>query len=373
MNRRNFLGGALGAGWAMATRGARAGTRIRVLVPDADNLQYMSFWVAHARGYFDASIAVDIVTPSAPQQALAMLDEAKPDAAVLPPPMYLSLIADRKPWVLGANLLQNDPIDLVVRKSVAAAKGITLRLPLRERLERLRGVAMGIAPHPPPRLRALYASVGLDATKDASTITIGGKRQNAAFEAGDVDALYAHTPYLEHAVVHQDAVVVVDQSGGEVPILADRQIHALTFARAFLEGRRDDAAAMVRAIARAETILRTAPEEASAALMQLFPGRDKAETDTIVRLYNHAIPTTPQVRADALAPAAVFFPEGQEKPKLEGIDLATFVAPELGSTSPPAKSRSVLVGEVAIAAGVLGLLAYRLRSGRSRDPNAGQK
>ena len=370
MKRRDLLKGAIGATITTAATRARAGGTVRVLVPDPDNLQYMSFWLAKALFFQASGVDVEIVSPPIPQQALAWIDEQKPDAAVLPPPMYLELVANRAPWLLGANLLANDPIDLVVRRSVAEAKGITRELPIRERLERLRGVKIGIAPHPPPRLRELYKSVGLDASKDATTMTIHGKGQNAAFERGDVDALYAHTPYLEKALVHQDAVVVVDQNGGEVKELANRQIHALVFSRSFLNARHEDAEAMVSGVARAETLLRNTPGDAVAPLQKAFPSRDPAEIDRIVHLYSPAIPATPKVRADGFAPAVVFFPEGEDTPSLEGIDLASFIAPELAQERPSERSPKLgyLGGAVAVCA--LAVLAYKLRTRRAKSARA---
>lgn len=48
-----------------------------------------------------------------------------------------------------------------------------------------------------------------------------------------MDAIYAHTPYLGTAVVEQDGVLIVNQSAGEVPELADRQIHMLVTTREY--------------------------------------------------------------------------------------------------------------------------------------------
>jgi hypothetical protein len=66
--------------------------------------------------------------------------------------------------VLFASLLANEPINLVVRKDIAAERKFSARSSLRERLpdQRIEGRAgRGVA----PRLRALFASAGLDADK----------------------------------------------------------------------------------------------------------------------------------------------------------------------------------------------------------------
>ncbi len=376
MKRRQFMLGASTAAAMLATKSAHALVEpVHVFVPDADNLQYLSFWVAQGSGFFNSEFSVDTFSPPSPQQARAWIDDKKPDVAILPPPLYLQLIADRAPYVLGANLLANDPINLIVRKSVAAEKGITRDIPLRDRLEKLRGVKIGIAPHPPPRLRALYESVGLNADADARTVVIGGRRQNAAFESAQVDALYAHTPFLEQAIVHQDAIVIVDQAGGEVKQLANRQIHALAFSRTFLERRRDDAVEMVRAIARAETLIRTSPFDAANALAKVFPQRDRAEIDLLARLYSSAVPPSPTVSVEGLAPAVLFFPEGEDKPSFDGIDLATFIAPDLArdALKAPAPKSSPLLYEILIGVVLAGALAWRLRAARERYPSEARK
>lgn len=73
---RLMLAGALAGGLCIAAAlGATPVTRaatvpVRVLIPDADNLQYLSFWIALGAGYFrDEGLAVRIVTPLAPGTA----------------------------------------------------------------------------------------------------------------------------------------------------------------------------------------------------------------------------------------------------------------------------------------------------------------
>jgi ABC-type nitrate/sulfonate/bicarbonate transport system substrate-binding protein len=353
------------------------GSKVTVLLPDDDNLQYMSFWLAKAAGYFDEEgVPLELLIPDDPSKTRAWFIDKKPDAAVLPPPMYLDLIAQRAPFVLGANLLANDPIDLIVARRVITERQLSKDMPLRARLEGLRGLRVGVAPHPPPRLRALFASVGLDAEKDIVMVRVRGKDQNEAFAAGKVDALFAHTPYLEHALVKQDAVLLVDQNGGEVKELADRQIHALAFTRSFVTERRGDALAMVRAVARAQAFVRASPKDAAAILARYFPKRDRAEVDAVTELYARAIPATPNVRTDGFAPALVFYPENQTKPSLDGVDLAMYIAPDLvrDATAPPPPSPMkkwgpVVVGGLVFGA-ALGFITQRRRRRSSPPPSA---
>ena len=133
-------------------------TETGVIVPDPDNLQFMSFWLAKDAGFFaEPRIEVELVVPDRHEGAKQMVFEGEADCAVLPPPMYLELIGERFPLVLVANLLENDAINLVVRRSIAAERQLDPATPLKERLAKLSGMRIGAAPNPPTRLRRLPA------------------------------------------------------------------------------------------------------------------------------------------------------------------------------------------------------------------------
>ncbi|HVU88140.1 MAG TPA: ABC transporter substrate-binding protein [Pirellulales bacterium] len=299
-----------------------------MIVPDPDNLQFMSFWVAKGAGYFaDQGIELELLVPDEPRGAQRMVLAAEADCAVLPPPMYLELIAERFPWALVANLLENDAINLVVRRSLAVERHLDPTAPLKERLIGLAGVRIGIAPNPPTRLRALFASVGLDADRDVKMVIFRGNEQNEAFGDGRVDALYAHTPYLEKALVDQDAIMLVDQSKGEAAKLAVRQIHALAVSRRLITEHKDTVQSLVQGISKAQQLIHRDQRAAVQAILHEFPDMDERHVVKVVEIYEPAIPRTPRVSADGFQAALDLFPASRKRPDLTGIDLTEFVAP----------------------------------------------
>ena len=301
---------------------------IRVLVPDSDNLQYLAFWVARGAGYFaDEGVDTEVIAPEIPAQAIAKMIVGEEPVAVLPPPVYLQLIADKFPIELVANLLQNDPINLVVRRRIFDERHMSATAPLHDRLLSLKGLRIGVAPGPPVRLRALFASEGLDADAVVTIVVRHGKDQNEAFAHDECDALYAHTPYVETALDDEDAVLLVNQSAGDAPPLAMRQIHALVVRRDFLLAQRSVVVSMVRAIARAEQLVHADRPAAEEAVMRAIPSLDRHHLHTIVGLYQPAVPETPRVSTDGLGPALALFPASRTAPRLDGIVLADFVAP----------------------------------------------
>ena len=318
------------AGTPVATSAATSEgtTIIRVVIPTNDNLQFMSFWTALGAGFFDdEGLDVQLVFPPMPDRAGQFMLEGRADVALLPPPMYLPLIEDSEPIVIFANLLANDQINLIVRQDFATEHNLSTDLPLKDRLEAIRGMRVGVAPGPPTRLRVLFDSVGLDADSDIEMVIVHGPEQNQAFGEGSVDSLYAHTPYLERALVQQDAVVLVNQSAGEVPELTNRQSHSLVAARSFATANREDLVALTRAVGRAQQLIRTDQSAAVEALLESgVPGLDRTLVETIVDLYAPAIPESPEVSIEGIERALDLFPAHRTPPDLTGIDIGGFMA-----------------------------------------------
>ena len=243
------------------------------------------------------------------------------------PPMYLVLIEAEEPVVIFANLLSNDPINLIVREDFATGNDLSPEVPLLERLEALSGMKVGVAQGPPTRLRVLFESVGLDADEDIEMVIVHGAAQNDAFGDGSVDALYAHTPFLETALIEQDAVILVNQSAGEVPELNDRQSHSLLTTRSFAMANRSDLVALTRAIHRAQQLIHDDEPAAVAALLESgVPGLEEILVETIVGIYSPAIPESPVVSVEGLEKAVELFPAHLTPPDLSDVDFGDYVA-----------------------------------------------
>ena len=313
-------------GMCLVATSVAAREPLSIIVTEPDNLQDLPLFVALGAGYFrDAGLDVTLTPAPTPGEVAGMLHPAEDQVAVLPPPIYLQLIADKFPLVIVGNLLQNDPIDVIVSDAVAKARKLSPSGPLVERLRALAGLRIGVAPGPIGRLRALYKSQGLDADKLLKIVTLMGPEQNEALASGKVDALYAHTPFLERALVEQQAVLVVNQSAGEVPVLAARMIHAVVATRGFATHHAAELRRVVAAIARAEELVHKDRAAATRAVRAALPERPARLVERIVALYQPAVPETPAVSVAGLRTALAFFPSSKRPPDLSGVDLAAFV------------------------------------------------
>lgn len=294
-----------------------------------DNLQLLNFWVAQGAGYFEEEgLDVELVVAPTPAQTPQLLLQGQADVAVLMPPLYLGMIAEEHPVKLFANLLTNDPINLVVDKDVAEERELSPTAPLPDRLEALAGLRIGVANQPVTRLRALFASVGMDADEDVEIVVTPGGAQIQALIDGTVDALYTHTPYLEEALVEHEALLLVNQSAGEVPELAGLQIHSLVTTRSYI--RQDPKAlfAVTRAIYRAQQLIDSDQDEAVQAILDSgIPDLEEPRVERIVEIYAPAVPETPVVRPDGIVRANDLFPAIPSRPDFTQIDVKDYIAP----------------------------------------------
>lgn len=301
---------------------------VRIAVPEMGNLQLLNFWVAVGEGLFeDEGLDVELVTPSMPGQTSQLLLQGQADVAVLQPPLFLGLIADEQPVKLFANLLTNDPIDLVVDKDVADDLDLSATAPLEDRLEALEGLKIGVAENAANRLHVLFESVGMEADEVVEIVVLHGEDQIPALTGETVDALYTHTPFLEEALVDHEAFLLVNQSAGEVPELVGLQIHGMVTTSGYVKDHPKALFRVTRAIYRAQQLIHSNPDVAvQAVLSSGLPDLVTPRVETIVDVYSHAVPETPVVPPDGVVRAADLFPSRPNVPDFTQIDVNDYIA-----------------------------------------------
>jgi NitT/TauT family transport system substrate-binding protein len=308
---------------------------VRIEVPGANNLQFLTLWVAVGAHLFEKEgLAPQILVAPQPRSVGERLFRGEADVALLPPPMFLGMMAEEKPVRLFASLLANEPINLVVRKDIAASRGLSARAALAERLAALKGVRIGLASEVAPRLRALAKAAGLDADKDFRLVTVPGPGQVQAFAGGTVDALFAHTPYLETALVQYDAVLLVQTSHGEVPELTGGQVHALATTRALAAQNPDLFRRVARAIYAAQMLIHRDAKAAVDAIIASGAGKgDRAMVEAIVAVYAPAVPQTPAISLDGIVRDAALYPAHPRAPDFSKMKASDYVAAEFAKSA----------------------------------------
>ena len=345
---------------------AQATYRVPVLVPDRVSLQYASFWVALGGGFFtDEGYDVDVVVPPTLADVEPLWEQHRIDFAVLPAAAYTTILARHGELALVANLFMNDPADLVARRSVVEQAHVRIDGSLHDRLNALRAVSIGVGSSATSRFHALYDVAGLAAERDARIVAIDPSAQCAAFHTGRVDALYAESPCLEQAIVHDDAVLVVNQSAGEVAPVARHVIVAFAARPSMIETQRPVAVGLLRGLLRAARLLRAHPADAVAILARQFPDRDRKELEAIVAIYAPAFPVAPEFPSSEIPRTASLYSDGPGTPDFAHMDLSRVVSYDVMGQAQehvdPAHARNVMLGAAAILASVIALGAVTKR------------
>lgn len=191
-----------------------------------------------------------------------------------------------------------------------------------------RSTKVGVAPGPVTTLRTLYESVGLDADSDIEMVAMNPAQKNEAFGQGEVDALYTHTPFLEEALIEQEAVIVVNHSAGEVPEVSFQQIHSMATTQSYAGANPDVLVALIPGLHRAQQLIHNDQGATADALMAAVEGLDPQRLRKIIEIYEPAIPQSPQVSAEGVLRVLDRYPDHRTPPDLSGIDLNKYVDPQ---------------------------------------------
>jgi ABC-type nitrate/sulfonate/bicarbonate transport system substrate-binding protein len=298
-------------------------------VPGARNLQFLTLWVAFGAGYFHREgLAPRIAVAPGPRLTGQGLLKGEAQVALLPPPMFLGMIAEEKPIVLFASLLANEPINLVIRGDIAEARGVLGEQDLGKRLQAMKGLRVGLAEEVSPRLRVMAKSAKQDADRLFRLVVVPGPDQIEAFASGRVDALFAHTPYLETVLVDHNAVLVAENSKGAIAELSDGQIHALATTRTVIQEKPDLIRRVTRAIAGAQQLIHSDVQEAAEAVIASGAGStaDRRKIETIVAVYAPAVPRTPSVSIEGIKRDVALYPAHPRAPDFARVDPQRFVS-----------------------------------------------
>jgi hypothetical protein len=144
----------------------------------------------------------------------------------------------------------------------------------------------------------------MDADRDIEIVIVDGPGQVQAFADKKANGLFAHTPYLETAIVNYQAVLVADTSGGEVPALTDGQIHALATTRENANTKQETTAAVTRAIYRAQKRIHSDRKATVDAIIASGATTgSRALIEAIASIYSSAVPQTPKISLTGISSA----------------------------------------------------------------------
>jgi ABC-type nitrate/sulfonate/bicarbonate transport system substrate-binding protein len=177
-----------------------------------------------------------------------------------------------------ANLIDRPLVELVLRKDVAAAAGLTATMPLAERGKLLKGKTIAIQGvgsiiHAWERLVAHRG--GLDVEKDVRIAPMDPPGMLAALDTRQVDGYATSLPFTTEAVVKDKAVMLASGTNAAPDLLPFA--YGLVYTRPDMcTKQREKCVRVVRALIAANRMITQQPAEALAILKKRFDKMDPA-------------------------------------------------------------------------------------------------
>lgn len=158
--------------------------------------------------------------------------------------------------------------NLQVRNAVLADRGVTMDMPVYDRVRRLKGITFGvIVPGGSSDLagRWLFKQAGLDHSKDMTILRIGGlPALVAAMKNRRIDAFVLSAP--AGPIVEAQGIGKITVRYDEVPEFADEPFLGIDTSHKYMEANRDIVERVVKAVAEAQAALYEDPAAAATIL-----------------------------------------------------------------------------------------------------------
>lgn len=264
------------------TAAAGGGAQKTITVASAPNVFLSALYVAKDDGLFaKEGLKVNIVEVESGNDSIAALASGKAQFADVG---FEDLAELRKEGddsvVMVHDILDRVTLTLVMRKDVAARKGVTARSPLADRLRALRGLKIGITSPGAPTdtyMRYYLSSVGLNPERDAQLVPLGGgSALLAALEKGQIDAYHLSPPTPYVAAEKGFGVVLIDGPKGEVPDLDKFDYTAFATSRDWAKDNKEAATAFSRALTTATQKVKSRPDAVAAQILDDLGSNDRA-------------------------------------------------------------------------------------------------
>jgi len=250
-------------------------TEVTIAIP-ALTLTFAAHFVAEDAGLFkNEGLKVstrNLVGVASPNAVLA----GSADFTMGTGPVFLRAAAQGQRFFAIANLVDRPMVELVLRKDVAEAAGITEKTPRAERAKAIKGKTIAIQGvgsivHAWERYVANLG--GLDVENDVRIAPMDPPAMLPALESKAVDGYATSMPFTTQALVKGSAIMLVS-AVSDVPELLPFAYGLIYTRPETCQTRRDLCARVTRAYAAAARMIQERPEEVFEILKKRFPRMD---------------------------------------------------------------------------------------------------
>jgi NitT/TauT family transport system substrate-binding protein len=195
---------------------------------------------------------------------------------------FLRAVANGQALFAIATLVNKPLVELVLRKDVADAAGITDKTPIDQRLKVLKGKTIAIQGvgsviHAMQRLTA--RRVGLDPDRDVRVAPMDPPAMLPALVAKQIDGFATSLPFTTEAVVKGNAIMLVSGPGGDLPEFIPFDYVVLYTRPEVCQKERAKCEKVARALKGATDFIVQQPAEAAVILKKRFAKMDQQVFD----------------------------------------------------------------------------------------------
>jgi NitT/TauT family transport system substrate-binding protein len=195
------------------------------------------------------------------------------------------------------------PIQLVISKAAAEKQGITAALPVDERIKKIKGLKIAISSPGASTdlfMRTIMIVRGMNPDKDVALQPVGaGAPQYSAFEVGAVDGFAFGSPFTDTAIKKHGALMVADPMIGELAEFRESPYQIIATSRQTLADKRDVLEKALRALAKAQKMLRENPGEAKKLARPYFKNLSDEDYSALFDANVGGVPTQTEITEKA--------------------------------------------------------------------------
>jgi NitT/TauT family transport system substrate-binding protein len=304
LTRRAFAGSVAASLPLFANRRARAAAAMPVtIVQSSVSFNFVPIYIAQTAGYFkQEGIDLSVVLAGGGPKAMTGLigGGGQFSASVL----FDGMMAHRRGLtdvraLASLSLFQNP---MAILTTVAKERGITRDIPLKQRLEAMKGLRIGMTTPGATSdmyMRYLFRANGLNPDRDLQIIPLGGvTAQIAALQAGRVDGCSCLPP-VDVIANRQGLTVEVLDRLKDIPLLSGVTYGTLYGLASYNKAHPEVTDAMARALARATLLIAHDPDAAKQATRPFLKELDQATYDAAWATYFPEMPRTLDITTDS--------------------------------------------------------------------------
>jgi NitT/TauT family transport system substrate-binding protein len=278
MSRNRAVAAALGLVVALGpTTGTSQEIEILMALPAA-TLTFSSAFIAEDAGFYKKEGLKVANRTIVGVGAVNAVIAGSADFTIGTGPVFLRAAAQGQRLFALANLVDKPLVELVLRKDVAEAAGITDATPLKTRAQALKGKTIaiqGVGSIVHAWQRLVTSRGGLDIEKDVRIAPMDPPGMLAALQTKQLDGYATSLPYTTEAVVKGNAVMLASAASDAPDLLPFA--YALVYTRPdTCTKQREKCAKVARALAGANRFILEKPAEALDLLKKRFDKMDPA-------------------------------------------------------------------------------------------------